>query len=194
MKVLVVGSGGREHALCWKIGHAPTWCMPGNAGTVQVAFQAEGSSGDMSEILSFAQKNNIELVVIGPEDALEQGLADQLRRKNILVFGPSRRAAKLEWSKVYAKRFMKKYGIPTADFRVARTVNGVRGAVEKLGPIEAVLKADGLAYGKGVHVVQSEQELDRALSEFFWFRRFGDASNKLLLKSVLEGLRCRCMF
>jgi phosphoribosylamine---glycine ligase len=190
MKVLVVGSGGREHALCWKLRQSPDlkelYCAPGNPGIGEIADLVPMAPEEIHRLADFAADLRIDLTVIGPELPLSLGLADELRRRGLAVFGPSRAAAELESSKVFAKQFMARHGIPTADFVIAHDRLEAEEAVRQFG-LPIVLKADGLAAGKGVYVVQSATELAVALTELFDDRRFGAAAERIVVERCLVG-------
>ena len=147
MRVLVVGSGGREHALCWKLRQSPLltelYCAPGNPGITEVADLVPIAPDEIQKLADFAKEMSIDLTVVGPELPLTLGLADELEQRGLAVFGPRQRAAELEGSKVFAKEFMSRHGIPTAAFRVVHDVNEAREAMAKFG-YPVVLKADGL--------------------------------------------------
>ena len=190
MKVLVIGSGGREHALCWKLAQSPLltelYCAPGNPGIAAVADRVPIEVENVAELVEFAAELKIDLTVIGPELPLTLGLADELAARGLAVFGPRRQAAELEGSKVFAKQFMERHGIPTAPFTVAHDADDVWNAVLDLG-LPVVLKADGLAAGKGVVIPRDEEELKQALAIFFDERRFGDAADRVVVEKYLEG-------
>jgi phosphoribosylamine--glycine ligase len=191
MKILVVGSGGREHALVWKLSQSPDvqkiFCAPGNAGTAQLAENVNVAADDISRLLHFAKEQNIDLCVIGPEAPLVLGLADELRRSGIAVFGPSAAAARLEGSKVFAKKLMKKAAVPTADFHVfsrfAEAVEYIDQNEE--GPL--VVKADGLASGKGVFVCKNRAEAHAAAKTILQDRVFGEAGKQIVIEECMEG-------
>lgn len=190
MKVLVVGSGGREHALCWKLRQSPLltelYCAPGNPGIAQVADLVPIGVDETQKLADFVAELKIDLTLVGPELPLTLGIVDDFARRNLPIFGPRRDAAELEGSKVYAKEFMKRHQIPTGDFEVAHDVEETRRAAARFG-FPVVLKADGLAAGKGVIIPKNEQELEAALSVFFEERRFGAASGRVLVEQFLEG-------
>ncbi len=190
MRVLVVGSGGREHALCWKLAQSPEieelYCAPGNPGIAQVAHPVAAGVDQLQDLVGFAADLKIDLTVVGPELPLTLGLADQLARRGLKVFGPSRAAAQLEGSKVFAKEFMVRHGIPTARAEVVHTAAEARKAARSFG-LPVVLKADGLAAGKGVIIPTTERELGEALDVFFQERRFGASGDRVLVEEHLEG-------
>jgi len=190
MKILVVGSGGREHALCWAINKSPRcsklYCAPGNAGIAKIAKCVPLSSDDVDGIVSFAVQNVIDLVVVGPEVPLVAGLVDRLDEEGIKAFGPSARAAQLEGSKGFMKDLCEKYGIPTATFgrfdepEAAKEFIRVHGA-----PI--VVKADGLAAGKGVILCRNTHEAYAAVDHIMVERAFGEAGDEIIVEEFLKG-------
>ena len=190
MKILVVGGGGREHALAFAIKRSPLcselFCAPGNAGTAQIAHNINIKDSDIDAIVSFCLENRIGLVVVGPEVPLALGLVDELNIRGIKAFGPSKNAAQIEASKSFSKQFFKKYSLPTAEFDVFDNIDDAKNYINKKGsPI--VVKADGLAAGKGVTVAQTEAEAIDALKEIFIERKFKDAGNKVVIEEKLEG-------
>ncbi|MGD2114488.1 MAG: phosphoribosylamine--glycine ligase [Acidobacteriota bacterium] len=190
MRVLVIGSGGREHALCWKLAQSPEleelYCAPGNPGIGEVADLVPKPVDEIQDLASFAADLKIDLTVVGPELPLTLGLADELARRGLAVFGPSREAARLEGSKVFAKEFMGRHGIPTGAFEVAHDLGEARKAAKRMG-LPVVLKADGLAGGKGVLIPETREELDAALETFFEERRFGAAGDRVVVEEHLSG-------
>jgi phosphoribosylamine--glycine ligase len=191
MRVLVIGSGGREHALVWKIAQSPLvaglLAAPGSdAMAGQADCRPELKAADGDGIVSLAQREGVDLVVVGPEDPLAAGLADRLEEAGIAVFGPSRQAARLEASKAFAKEFMARHGIPSADFRVFDAHEAARDHVRGLGG-PCVVKADGLAAGKGVAVCATSAEAEAALDEIMGARRFGPAGDRVVVEERLEG-------
>ena len=190
MKILIVGGGGREHALAFAIKKSPLcdelFCAPGNAGTAQIAHNIDIKDSDIDSIVSFCVKNEIGLAVVGPEIPLVLGLVDELGRKGIKAFGPAKDAAQIEASKSFSKYFFKKYSLPTADFKVFDNFDDAKSYINKKGaPI--VVKADGLAAGKGVTVAQTDAEAIDALKAIFIDRKFGNAGNKVVIEEKLEG-------
>jgi phosphoribosylamine--glycine ligase len=190
MKVLVVGSGAREHAIAWKLGRSPrvreVICAPGNAGIEAVARCVQVAAEDVEQITALAVREGVELAVIGPEAPLVLGLADALRAAGIDAFGPSAAAARLEGSKVFAKELMAEAGIPTAPFRVFDDADAAEAYVREAGrPL--VIKADGLAAGKGVVVASSTEEALDAIRVIARERVYGDAGAKVLIEEVLRG-------
>jgi phosphoribosylamine---glycine ligase len=190
MKILVVGGGGREHTLVWKIAQSPKvskiYCAPGNAGIGELAECLPIRADDLAGLVRFAQKEKIDLTVVGPEDPLTRGLVDALEKKGLKVFGPKKNAAVLEASKDFAKCIMAKYHIPTGSFKTFTDPEKALAHLEKVGaPI--VVKADGLAAGKGVMVCQTKAEARAAIELIMFDKAFGEAGNKLLLEECLTG-------
>jgi phosphoribosylamine--glycine ligase len=190
MKVLVVGSGGREHALCWGLRRSAfvddLFCAPGNPGIAEVADCLPVSAGDIVEIADLAEKLQFDLTVVGPELPLSLGIADVFSKRALPLFGPSRLAAQIETSKVFAKEFFRRHSIPTAKATVCASKGEAEAAIKKLG-YPCVLKADGLAGGKGVLVVESREEAVRALALFFQERVFGAGGDRVLVEEFLTG-------
>ncbi len=191
MKILVVGGGAREHALAWAVAKSPVvghvFCSPGNAG---IALDAECVPGDPASpqaMADLAEACGAGLVVVGPEAALAAGLADECARRGLPVFGASRDAAAIESSKVFAKEFMRRHGIPTAAYDVASSAAEARTLLARRGDRPVVLKADGLAAGKGVVVAADRAEADAAIEAMLVERRFGAAADTVLLEDRLEG-------
>lgn len=190
MNVLVIGSGGREHALVWKISQSPRvnnlFCAPGNAGIARHATCVAIRASDIKSLLQFAQKQAIDLTVVGPEQPLTEGIVDQFQQAGLAIFGPSQTAAELEGSKVFAKQFMKKYGIPTAAFETfdAADQQKLEQFVNTLMP-PIVVKADGLAAGKGVAVCDLRKDALQAIQSMR--RSFGTAARKIVIESFLRG-------
>ncbi len=188
MKILVIGAGGREHALCWRLhanGHE-VFALPGSAGIATVATCIQGDIGDQPAVERAARELGVELVVIGPEVPLVAGLADSLRAAGHAVFGPSAAAAQLEGSKAFSKRFFERHGIPTARFFECTTMAAADQAIASLGG-RVVVKADGLAAGKGVVVCSTAQQAQSAAREMLEEGRFASAGAKIIVEQRLEG-------
>ena len=196
MKVLVVGGGGREHALCWKLRQSPLlselYCAPGNPGTAPLAKGVPIAPEEIHKLADFALEKRIDLTVVGPELPLALGLADELAARGLAVFGPRRAAAEIEGSKVFAKQFMERHGIPTAPSAIVHDAAEARAAADRFG-LPVVLKADGLAAGKGVLIVADERELEAALATLFEERRFGAAGDRVVVEAFLTGEEVSCM-
>ena len=190
MKILVIGSGGREHALCWKIKQSPkveqVYCAPGNAGTAEVAENIGIAATDIVKLAEFVEKNGIDLTVVGPEAPLVAGIVDEFNKKNLRIFGPSRAAAFLEGSKIFSKELMQKYGIPTANFKVFGDSGEAIAYIEEVGA-PLVIKADGLAAGKGVVVAKTSEQAIAAVKNMLDDRIFGMAGDEIIIEDCLEG-------
>jgi len=190
MKVLVIGGGGREHALVWKISKSPrvqkVYCAPGNAGIGEIAECLPISPTNIQDLLSFAKRESIDLTVVGPEGPLALGITDAFKEAGLRIFGPSRAAAQIESSKVEAKRIMKKYGIPTADAEVFTDVTGAVKYIREKG-VPLVIKADGLASGKGVIVAYTEEEAIGAVYSMMKDKVFGAAGERIIIEECLKG-------
>lgn len=190
MKVLVVGSGGREHALVWKIHQSPQvskiYCAPGNAGIKRMAECVDISVTDVDALVSFAKKEKIDLTVVGPELSLTAGIVDAFEFEGLRIFGPTQKAAILEGSKVYTKEFLKKYKIPTAQFKVFKDRKKAKKYIDKCGA-PLVVKADGLAAGKGVIVAATIKEAKDAVDLIMRDKAFGDAGKHLIVEECLQG-------
>lgn len=188
--MLVVGSGGREHALVWKIAQSPkvkrTYCAPGNAGIADLATCVPINAEDIHELVKFAKKETIDLVVVGPEGPLSKGIVDELEREGIRVFGATKKAAAIESSKSFAKDLMKKYGIPTAKGETFTSSKTAEQYIRKMGP-PIVVKADGLAAGKGVIVCDTEKKALEAVRQIMIDKAFGDAGKKVVIEECLFG-------
>ena len=188
MKIGIIGSGGREHALCEAIKNSENvdeiYCIPGNAGTYAIATNVDLNIQDFDSIKNFIDMNKIDLIVVGPEKPLVEGLVDFLEENDIMVFGPNKIASKLEGSKIFTKKLCKKYKIPTAKFGIFKKIDEAKIFLKKsMFPI--VVKADGLAAGKGVYICENLQEADTAIKEIF-DGKFGD-SGQVLIEEFLNG-------
>lgn len=192
INVMVVGSGGREHALCWKIAQSPlaarVYCAPGNGGTASDSrvTNVNIAVNDFLGLTEFATQNKVGLVVIGPDNPLADGIVDYMDDRGLKVFGPTREAAKLEWSKAHSKQFMLQHEIPTARFHVANDFDSAAAFV-KNNQWARVIKADGLALGKGVFVCNNEAEAVDALGAIFKENKFGEAGSIVVIEEKLIG-------
>lgn len=196
MRILILGSGGREHALCWALARSPQrpelFAAPGNPGTAQhatnVSSEAIPAATDAGAVTRFAEENAIDLVVAGPERPLVEGVADALRERGVGVVGPSAQAARLEGSKAFAKSFMAEHGIPTARHRTfaAEEYEAARQYLTEQGA-PVVVKASGLAAGKGAFVCQTEEEAQEALRQIVRGRRFGAAGDRVVIEECMDG-------
>ncbi len=189
-KVLVIGSGGREHALCWKLAMSPrvscVYCAPGNAGIARHARLVPIAATDISRLMDWARAEEVGLTVVGPEAPLAAGIVDEFRAAGLRIFGPTKAAAELEASKVFAKNLLLKAGIPTGGFRVAEDMDTALEYIREMG-IPVVLKADGLAAGKGVIVAKSYPEAEEAARLILETKAFGDAGRRLVIEEYLDG-------
>ncbi|MBN1687803.1 MAG: phosphoribosylamine--glycine ligase, partial [Candidatus Omnitrophica bacterium] len=190
MKVLIVGSGGREHVLAWKIAQSPLltklYAAPGNAGIAQIAQCESISVEDIQGLAAFAKKEKIDLTIVGPETPLVSGITDIFQKEGLKVFGPSQEASKLEGSKAFAKSKMTKFNIPTAHYEVFQNINEAKHyVIEAEMPI--VIKADGLAQGKGVIICENSQEAVLALTNAMEEGAFGDSGKKVVIEKLLRG-------
>ncbi len=190
MKILVVGSGGREHAITWKLKQSrkvdSIFCAPGNAGISLLANCVNIKADNIRSLADFAKRNKINLTVVGPEQPLAMGIVDEFKRRKLKIFGPVKKAAQIESSKVFAKEFMQKYHIPTSPFKV------FDNSVEAIGFCKSVeypvvIKADGLAAGKGVIVAGNFKEATRAIESMLVKKTFGNSGNRIVIESFLRG-------
>ena len=190
MKILVVGSGAREHALCWALRRSAfvedLFCAPGNPGIAELADCVPVGPSSIVEIADLAEKLQMDLTVVGPELPLSLGIVDEFVKRDLPIFGPTRLAAQIESSKVFAKEFFRRHGIATAQAIVCATRGEAESALKRLG-FPAVLKADGLAGGKGVLTVENAEDAARALALFFDDRVFGAAGDRVLVEEFLTG-------
>jgi phosphoribosylamine--glycine ligase len=190
MKVLVVGGGGREHALCWKISQSPIvkalFCAPGNVGISKHATCIDIKVADIESLVRFAKAEEIDLTIVGPEIPLSLGIVDRFQEENLNIFGPNKAAAEIESSKVYSKNLMKKYDIPTAFFSTFYDYEQAVNWVKEVKP-PLVIKADGLAAGKGVIICHTEDEAIGVLNDIMRSKIFGDAGNQVVIEEFLQG-------
>lgn len=191
MKVLVIGQGGREHALVWKLKQSPkvtqVFCAPGNAGTALDAVNVDISGTDAPRLVKFAQQEGIGLTVVGPEAPLVAGVADAFTAAGLKVFGPSRAAAALEGSKIFSKEVMKQAGVPTGDWRSFEDSDTAMRYLDERGNVPLVVKADGLAAGKGVIVCDNQDQAALAVHDILVERKFGAAGDRILIEERLVG-------
>ena len=189
MRVLILGSGGREHALAWKIAQSPKvnkiYCAPGNAGTASVAENIDISPDNIQALLNFALIKGIGLTVVGPEQPLVKGIADSFEDSGLRLFGPSQRAAEIEGSKVFCKDLMKKYGIPTARYESFNSLDQVKLFTKEDEPV--VVKASGLASGKGVVLCRNGKEARSAIQSIMQGKVFGNAGDQVVIEEFLTG-------
>ena len=190
MKLLVIGSGGREHALAWKLASSPrvqkVYVAPGNGGTATENGVENVPLSGTKELIDFCKREHIHLTVVGPEAPLAEGVVDAFRDAGLKIFGPTRAAAQLEWSKDFAKRFMVRHGLPTARYKTFEDAAAAKAYVAEQGaPI--VVKADGLAAGKGVVVAQTREEANAAIDAMLGEHRFGAAGARVVIEEFLAG-------
>ena len=196
MRILVVGGGGREHALCWRLAQSPAvdriFAAPGNAGMAELATVVGVAVGDVSGLVELAERESVDLTVVGPEAPLVVGLVDELQARGIAVFGPTREAARIEGSKVWARSLCERHGVPAPR---SRAFGEVEPAMEYLGRMEPpyVIKADGLAGGKGVTIAEDRPTAQEALEDCLVNRVFGEAGRSVVLEEYLEGSEVTAM-
>ncbi|GFO53003.1 phosphoribosylamine--glycine ligase [Geomonas sp. Red276] len=190
MKVLVIGSGGREHALVWKIAQSPlvdtVYCAPGNPGTAQLATNLNIAVDDLQGLVTFAKEHGIGLTVVGPELPLSLGIVDLFEKEGLKIFGARQNAAIIEASKAFSKDLMKKYNVPTAAYEVFTEVQPAIEFIDKTG-IPIVIKADGLAAGKGVIIAQTRDEAVEAVTDMLSGNAFGAAGSRVVIEEFLKG-------
>ncbi len=199
MKLLVIGSGGREHALVWKLAQSPhvsqIWCAPGNAGIGLEGLASNGSpvecvaagAEDLPKLLAFAQEKKADLTVVGPDNPLALGIVDLFQRHGRRIWGPNQKAAQFESSKVFSQQFMEKYGIPTAQAGTFSEAGPAKAFCATLGG-KCAVKADGLALGKGVLICTNQAEAEKAVDEILVSKAFGAAGSQVVIQEFLEGM------
>lgn len=190
MEILIIGSGGREHALAWKIAQSPMvkkiFCAPGNPGIAEIAECVDIGVENIEGLYSFALKQKIDLTVVGPEDPLVAGIVDRFNEGNLTIFGPNKRASIIEGSKVFSKNLMKKHGIPTADFKVFEDSTQAKKHVS-MCEFPLIVKVDGLAKGKGVFVCKTLEEANKCTDDILENKIFGPAGDKVIIEEFLSG-------
>ncbi|MBI2343089.1 MAG: phosphoribosylamine--glycine ligase [Deltaproteobacteria bacterium] len=196
MKILVIGSGGREHALAWKLGKSPlvteVHCAPGNPGMARCARCHAVSATDLTGLLALAQREAIDLTVVGPEAPLAAGIVDLFHREGCRIFGPSQRAAELESSKAFAKTFLQQHGIPTAHYGIFTAARDAHAFLAReTYPI--VIKADGLAAGKGVVIAHTRAEAESTINAMLGGQAYGDAGRRIVIEEFLQGEEISCI-
>lgn len=193
MRILVIGSGGREHALVWKLRQSPRvteiFCAPGNGGISQIAECVPLKISEHDALVEFARERGINLTVVGPDDALAAGIVDRFQSEGLRIFGPTQNGARLESSKVFAKEFMLRHGIPTAASGQFSHADEARAFAAKMS-VPVVVKASGLALGKGVIIAGTHAEADAAIREIMEERKFGDAGAEVVIEEFLVGEEC----
>src|SRR5207248_4574228 len=193
MKILVIGNGGREHALAWKLRQSPhadrIFCAPGNAGTSQIAENVLMRASDLPGLVGFAKQNRVDLTVVGPDDPLAAGIIDLFAAEKLSAFGPDKSAARIESSKIFAKELMRTQKIPTAEARTFSNSSEALHYCERLRfPI--VIKADGLALGKGVVIAADAVTARSTIDDMMNQARFGDAGRRIIIEEFLHGTEC----
>lgn len=193
MNILIIGSGGREHALAWKLAQSPRvtkiYCAPGNAGTALLGENVPIGAGDIAGLRDFAKKAEISLTVVGPDDTLAAGVVDEFKKEGLRIFGPKASAARLEASKSFAKDFMRRHGIPSAEYHEFTESDEAR-AYCRVAKYPLVIKADGLALGKGVVVAADQAEAEQAIHRAMDLEVFGEAGRKIIIEECLVGVEC----
>jgi phosphoribosylamine---glycine ligase len=193
MKILVIGGGGREHALVWKLKQSSSvdriFCTPGNAGTAEIAENIAGSATDLAQLLRFAKQNDVDLTVVGPDDPLAMGIVDLFTADKLRIFGPTKSAARLESSKIFAKELMRAQKVPTAQARMFSDSKEALGYCDEL-KFPIVIKADGLALGKGVIIAPDVATAKSTIEAMMNEARFGDAGRRIVIEEFLRGTEC----
>ncbi len=189
-KILIVGGGGREHAIAWKFSQSgkdvQLYCAPGNGGIAQVAQCVDIAATDVDGIVKWAKDNTMDMVFVAPDDPLAMGMVDALEAAGIRAFGPTKAAAEIEWSKAYSKDLMKKYGIPTAEYAVFDDAAAAREYLET-ARLPLVVKADGLALGKGVLICETKEDALQAVDQIMVQKEFGGAGNRIVIEEFMTG-------
>ncbi len=193
MKILIIGSGGREHALAWKLKQSPhaerIFCAPGNAGTVEIGENVAISASNLASLVRFAKENHVDLTLVGPDDPLAAGIVDLFAAEGLRIFGPTKAGARLESSKIFAKQLMREQGIPTAEAGTfERSDDALRFCDRLRFPI--VVKADGLALGKGVIIATDPAAAKSTIDEMMNQGRFGEAGRRVVVEEFLRGTEC----
>ncbi|KIL47004.1 phosphoribosylamine--glycine ligase [Jeotgalibacillus campisalis] len=190
MNVLIVGRGGREHAICKAMAKAPSveriFCAPGNAGISSCAERVKIDENDQDSLVKFAKENKVDLTVVGPEQPLAEGIVDRFLAEGLSIFGPTKEASQIEGSKSFAKDLMQKYHVPTAAYETFQDAAMAKSYLQKHG-VPIVIKADGLAAGKGVVVAMTMEEAEKAIDDMLIEERFGASSNQIVVEEFLEG-------
>ncbi len=193
MKILIVGGGGREHALAWKLKQSPCaeriFCAPGNAGTAEVGENVAISASDLASLVRFAKENRVDLTVVGPDDSLAAGIVDLFCEEGLRIFGPTKTAARLEFSKIFAKQLMDEQGIPTAEAGTFEQSDDALRYCDRL-QFPVVIKADGLALGKGVIIASDPAAARSTIDEMMNQGRFGEAGRRVVIEEFLRGTEC----
>ena len=191
MKILVVGGGGREHAICWKLSKEANvdkiYCAPGNAGISNVAQCIDIQDSDIENLLKFAKENKIDLTIVGPEIPLVAGIVDKFEKEGLKIFGPNKKCAQLEGSKAFSKDFMIRHNLPTAKYKEYTDLDEAISEIDSFG-YPVVIKADGLAAGKGVVIPENREDAITTLKEMMSDKKFGNAGDKIVVEEFLTGI------
>ena len=191
MKILVVGGGGREHAICWKLSKEANvdkiYCAPGNAGISNVAQCIDIQDSDIENLLKFAKENKIDLTIVGPEIPLVAGIVDKFEKEGLKIFGPNKKCAQLEGSKSFSKDFMIRHNLPTAKYKEYTDLDEAISEIDSFG-YPVVIKADGLAAGKGVVIPENREDAITTLKEMMSDKKFGNAGDKIVVEEFLTGI------
>ena len=191
MKILVVGGGGREHAICWKLSNEKNvekiYCAPGNPGIAEVAECVNIGNSDIDELAKFAKENEIDMTVVGPEVPLVMGITDVFESQGLKVFGPNKKCARLEGSKAFSKDFMTRHNLPTAKYKEYTNIDKAIDDIDDFG-YPVVIKADGLAAGKGVIISENREDAIKTLKEMMNDKKFGTAGEKIVIEEFLSGI------
>lgn len=191
MKILVVGGGGREHAICWKLSKEASvdkiYCAPGNAGISNVAQCIDIQDSDIENLLKFAKENKIDLTIVGPEIPLVAGIVDKFEKEGLKIFGPNKKCAQLEGSKAFSKDFMIRHNLPTAKYKEYTDLDEAISEIDSFG-YPVVIKADGLAAGKGVVIPENREDAITTLKEMMSDKKFGNAGDKIVVEEFLTGI------
>lgn len=190
LKILIIGSGGREHAIGWKVKQSPRagdlYFAPGNAGTLKLGMNVSISATDIPKLIEFAKKEKIDLTLALPDDPLALGIVDEFQKQGLRIWGPTKQASQLEWSKAFSKNFMERHGLPTARFKTFTNDTEAKDYVSRQ-PLPVVIKASGLALGKGVLICQTHEEANEALENILVEKVFGEAGNEVVIEEFLTG-------
>lgn len=191
MKILIIGGGGREHAIAWKLSNENNvktiYCAPGNAGISEVAQCIDINDSNIEELLNFAKDNQIDLTIVGPEVPLVKGIVDEFEKEGLKIFGPNKECSQLEGSKAFSKNFMIRHNIPTAKYKEYTNIDEAIAEIDNFG-YPLVIKADGLAAGKGVVIPQNREEAIATLNEMMRDKKFGNAGEKIVIEEFLKGI------
>ncbi|MCR8745713.1 phosphoribosylamine--glycine ligase [Romboutsia lituseburensis] len=191
MKILIIGGGGREHAIAWKLSNENNvktiYCAPGNAGISEVAQCIDINDSNIEELLNFAKDNQIDLTIVGPEVPLVKGIVDEFEKEGLKIFGPNKECSQLEGSKAFSKDFMIRHNIPTAKYKEYTNIDEAIAEIDNFG-YPLVIKADGLAAGKGVVIPQNREEAIATLNEMMRDKKFGNAGEKIVIEEFLKGI------